>query len=511
MKNVQASIYRRKKAEPKRDRNETVLIARQFDDGKEDVISNSDIILEEYDIAGKGAEDVSSYSIQKSDDFVEYDIFSKEFSDNNYNLTPKDLDFQNEGYVEPFEKSEISVPQQKMTSYAKSIQLEPSYDVFQQKPRDQENLGSSIPDLKDLKRGVNNDELMADLKSILGGQKVYDPISNKMVNKADLVTQKSEIKQKPSFPQIEKKESGTKLPEQKKNEHEIFDRIRQSMEFANAYDLGDVPLERRFKEFDDLMELKEKNKKKENPINSNLKENSINDQSKLLTPAFSNQSFIEDLNSIKLKSMSTFQPLSNPLDSVIVGRSIEAKALQEGDIIISTTIGKDSRLIEIATGSEISHSSIYIGNGMVVEAVSDGVLKRSLETSIANDTVAVAYRHINMTPENARKVTDFLKKAHESKEKYDYWSLLRVEPYQIVNNYCSSLLAEMQEACRQQARNFRLGTDINNEFYCSELVFKAFKSAGLNISDDEPSWSSTQNVARLNHNGTLLYVGYLKG
>jgi hypothetical protein len=506
MQNAQYSIYSRRRTEPRKNGNKTLLIARQFDDGKEETNSNPDNILEEYDILGRGAEDGSSYSIQKSDNFVEYDIFSREFADCNYNDVLKDLDFQNEGYVEPFQDSAILVLQQERPSPAKSIPIEPSYNLFQQKLSDQEILPGSKPDSEDLKKGVSNDELMADLKSILGGQKIYDPISNKMVNKADLATQKLEIQQRPDRPRNEEKE--LRQPDQK-NEHEIFDRIRRSMEFANAYDLGDVSLERRFNEFDDLIELKERNKKKEKTINSNLREMGMNDQSKLLTTTFPNQNFIEDLDSIKLKSMSTSQPVSIPSEPGIGGRSIGPEALQEGDIIISTTTDKDSRLIEAAKGSEISYASMYIGDGMVVEAVSDGMLKRSLETSIANDTLAVAYRHVNMTQENARQVTDFLKRAAESKARYDYWSLIRVAPYQIINNYCSSLPDEKQEACRLQARNFRIGTDMNNEFYCSEPILKALKVAGLSISDGELP-SAEQDVVRLNHNGTLLYIGYLK-
>ncbi len=504
MHNSKLLSYYGKPAKLKKNGVAKILVTRQFDDGSTLLLSDPGGMFEEYDIAGRGAEFDSSYSIQRSDgfyNFFEYDIISKESSSSYYNPASKDLDFENEGYIESFQRSVTPVPRQHTAPSALPVPTEPGMQTICK----QKESAASKP--KNAEKSAKDEEFMADLKSILGGQKVYDPISKRMVNKADLVEQKSQVQQIARPPEKEEKEL---KPLAQKNEHEIFDKIAQSMRYANAYDLGSVKLEKRFNDFDALMDLKEKDKKKEKIVKPDSNKTNFNRQPELSPAPASSQDFIEDLNSIVKERQSTAQSSSIPLDPGVGGRSIGMDALQQGDIIISTTNDSDSKLIRFVTGSEISHASVYVGNGMVIEAVPDGVLERSLETSLMDDTVAVAYRHVNMTPENAQRVTDFLRKARESKAKFDYWSLVRVAPYQIINNFCSSLPADAQERCRQQARNFRTGTDMNNEFYCSELVFKALKAAGLSISDVEPSWSSPQDVVRLNHNGTLLYVGHLK-
>ena len=203
--------------------------------------------------------------------------------------------------------------------------------------------------------------------------------------------------------------------------------------------------------------------------------------------------------------------LEIPLDPGVGGRSIALVAMQPGDIIISTTDSDISSRIRKATNSEVSHSAVYIGNGNVIEAIDDGVMQFTVETSISQDSVSVAYRHKEITPDKAAAIVAFLEDAKNKKLKFDYYGLIRVAPYQLISNYCESLPTDtLRSTCRASANAFKLGTDNHNEFYCSELVFAAFKNAGLNISDVDPHWSSPQDVVRLNHNGTLQYVGHLK-
>jgi hypothetical protein len=146
----------------------------------------------------------------------------------------------------------------------------------------------------------------------------------------------------------------------------------------------------------------------------------------------------------------------------------------------------------------------------VIESIDDGVMQFSVETSVEDDSLAVAYRHKDMTPEKATLVVNFLKQMKDQKKKFDYMSLLRVAPFQLISSYCDSLAGPLKEACHAAAGKFKLGTDNNNEFYCSELVFEALKQAGLGLSTVDPHWSAPQDVVRLNHNDTLRYVGHLK-
>jgi uncharacterized protein YycO len=266
-----------------------------------------------------------------------------------------------------------------------------------------------------------------------------------------------------------------------KNEHAIFDKISQSMQYANSYDLGSIDLENRFESFDREMDKEEKEDKQ-----------TLVEQKEVegLGMAFSN-----DI----------------PLTPKTGGRSIPKDVLEAGDIILSTTDDKEiSGNIRKITQSEISHAGIYIGNGNVVESIDSGVIERSLETSMKDDTVTVAFRHEHMTPEKATLVTQYLQEKRMEGAKFDHYAIVRNLPIQIAASICNALDPDLRRKCQNFAGRIFLGTDDNNEFYCSELVFKAFKAADLYLTNIEPQWSSPEDLIKLSYNGTLRYVGHLK-
>ena len=94
----------------------------------------------------------------------------------------------------------------------------------------------------------SDDDFISDMKSILSGQAVFDPNTGKTVPK-DSYTRPQSVEQSTandrSFPEADKSQA-------------IFDRIAQSMQYANAYDLGTVELENRFADFDRISDLQQK-------------------------------------------------------------------------------------------------------------------------------------------------------------------------------------------------------------------------------------------------------------
>ncbi len=72
------------------------------------------------------------------------------------------------------------------------------------------------------------------------------------------------------------------------------------------------------------------------------------------------------------------------------GMSIDDRALEVGDIIVSTTSERVSEIIRDVTGSKVSHSALYVGDGMIVEAIGSGVRLQTLEDALADDLYAVA-------------------------------------------------------------------------------------------------------------------------
>jgi hypothetical protein len=96
-----------------------------------------------------------------------------------------------------------------------------------------------LPPERSTASSATDNDFLADMQSILIGQKVFDPATKKTVDKGSAAP--------PERP----------LPEAK-NEQAIFDRIAQSMQYANAYDLGSIDLENRFADFDATSDRQER-------------------------------------------------------------------------------------------------------------------------------------------------------------------------------------------------------------------------------------------------------------
>lgn len=92
-----------------------------------------------------------------------------------------------------------------------------------------------------------HDDFLADMKSILSGRNVYDRDSRSMKPATEVSRQASKS--------TEAAQSTVPMPDTP-NHQAIFDRIAQSMQYANAYDLGSIELQNRFADFDKVADLK---------------------------------------------------------------------------------------------------------------------------------------------------------------------------------------------------------------------------------------------------------------
>ncbi|HKK09332.1 MAG TPA: hypothetical protein VJ939_00775, partial [Bacteroidales bacterium] len=148
-------------------------------------------------------------------------------------------------YVEPFstlkkEKSVSSQPEERASiSPKEKTQEEAVY--LPEKPSDEEK--STID--------ISTRNIEEDIRAIMQQQKDYDSFQKKKTQpKPD---------PNPSNPP-EGPSSEPSIDDVLKNEHQIFDKIAQSMKMANAYDLGSIALENRLDTFDEEMEIEEKKK-----------------------------------------------------------------------------------------------------------------------------------------------------------------------------------------------------------------------------------------------------------
>ena len=172
--------------------------------------------------------------------------------------------------------------------------------------------------------------------------------------------------------------------------------------------------------------------------------------------------------------------------SGVGGLCIPPAELRPADIIVSTTSASISAVIRIATESVVSHAALYIGDGMVIEAIGEGVTKRGLTDAIADGELVVVYRHPDVTPESAKNVIAFASG-------------------QVGKKYSASgaVLSSDKFLCRvigpQEAG-----------FYCSQLVAEAFKKAKIPLSTLPSQCITPQDVVNVAYQ-RLIYVGHVKG
>lgn len=140
---------------------------------------------------------------------------------------------------------------------------------------------------------ATEEDFMADMQSILSGESVFDPVTRKTVNKNDLA--RGETTPSPSRQDRNQERS---------NQQDIFDRIAQSMQFANAYDLGTVELENRFADFDRVLDQK--------PTTAPAKGNGSQQSPATVSKAASTSSpvstadFLEDLETVNNSERSSY-------------------------------------------------------------------------------------------------------------------------------------------------------------------------------------------------------------
>lgn len=139
---------------------------------------------------------------------------------------------------------------------------------------------------------ASEDDFMGDLKSIMRGEKAYDKQKG-MVDRASFNGGDNGGAAKASAPVS----TG-------QGAHKIFDRIAQSMQYANAYDLGSVELENRFAEFD----RQEDAKKRGTNARKQAKERAEVPEKRTSVDRPGEADFISDLDTMRSRPPAKEQP-----------------------------------------------------------------------------------------------------------------------------------------------------------------------------------------------------------
>jgi uncharacterized protein YycO len=165
-------------------------------------------------------------------------------------------------------------------------------------------------------------------------------------------------------------------------------------------------------------------------------------------------------------------------------------------------------VIRNSTGTDFSHTVLYIGNGQVVEAISEGVVERALADALHETTLAIALRRRFMTGATKDAVVRQARSFANQGLPYDLVGAAgaglshgRGQAACVASPF---MCANLALAAANNARD----ANRDRKFFCSELVARCFELAGVPISNQHASYMTPRSV-RVAPN--LIYIGHLVG
>jgi hypothetical protein len=187
-------------------------------------------------------------------------------------------------------------------------------------------------------------------------------------------------------------------------------------------------------------------------------------------------------------------------------RSIKTSELRTADILVSTGRSFISGAIRVATGTDFSHTILYLGDNKVVEAISDGVVERDLSAPLGEANLVIALRRRHMDTATKESVVRF---ARGFKGRpYDYLGAAGAGLSHNRGKMAVFVSPAGTAALYVAAKINASDAYKDDKFFCSELAARCFELSGVPINDGDPSFT-TPRAVRVAKN--LIYVGHLVG
>ena len=215
----------------------------------------------------------------------------------------------------------------------------------------------------------------------------------------------------------------------------------------------------------------------------------------------------------------TLNPALNPANG---GLLVDASALRPGDIILTADNGLQSSGIRLITLSPVSHAAVYMGRidgvDVVAEAVGEGIRQRTVADLLAQEATVVAFRHPQINATQVDRMNVFL--AQHVGQKYNYLGVMLQAPFAIERRVCELPLVPplVRDFCLRGVAAVQLGLGRNDQFFCSQFVLEAYRSAGLALTDADPRLINPGDLLHMREGDVpsvrihqaLQYVGHLK-
>ena len=215
----------------------------------------------------------------------------------------------------------------------------------------------------------------------------------------------------------------------------------------------------------------------------------------------------------------TLNPALNPANG---GLLVDASALQPGDIILTADNGLQSSGIRLITLSPVSHAAVYLGRidgvDVVAEAVGEGIRQRTVAELVAQEATVVAFRHPDINATHMDRMNVFV--AKHIGQKYNYVGVMLQAPFALERRACELALVPslVRDYCLRGVAAVQLGLGRNDQFFCSQFVLEAYRSAGLALTDADPRLINPGDLLHMREGDVpsvrihqaLQYVGHLK-
>ena len=200
------------------------------------------------------------------------------------------------------------------------------------------------------------------------------------------------------------------------------------------------------------------------------------------------------------------------------GELIKADALQPGDILLTSVATVNSFGIRLGTFSPVSHAVLYLGDGVVAEAVGTGVRERGLDALVDDEQMVVAFRLPGVTGAHVDKLRAW---SHSQVgTRYNTVGVMLDAPFVLNRRVCELPLipGAVRNFCVSGFATVQLGASRNDQFFCSQFVLEAYNQSGLPITTTDPRWVSPADLLHMREGDVpsvasskpLRYIGHLK-
>lgn len=330
---------------------------------------------------------------------------------------------------------------------------------------------------------ISDEEFAKDIGAILQGKKVYDEEQKKTISRDEVAHGSTEKPNQKDSPQRSSPKEDALDPSN--SEHKIFEKISQSMRYANSYDLGAIAMEERFDQMEKEIEEEEVRRAASSPKNKPIEDAVVEESADGINK-------LKDTGGLQRKFSS-----DEPLGLHNGGRSVLQDQLLEGDLVLITSSQDPMALRQ---QSDQCVAGVYAGRGKLLS----GMLKETTLPSVLDKSTVVVLRLSNMDVAKASQITATLTTENPNRAE----GMIKVNSSNITVHpeVCND--ATEKDTCRGFSGKINLGTPANDSFFCAQSIVMAYSQNQVKfVTDDLPDIPGT--IKESTHNGSLKYFGHL--